>query len=94
MRGQTWGAALCTRHSHPQVHVLHTELGAPEPLPIRGSPFTITASNAWVPLRTGGAVPAKRKGATLAAVGKELVSEGHTRKLVAVAARRCHTASK
>lgn len=60
-------------HLQMQVHVLHTELGAPEPLPVRGSPFSITANNPWVQLRAGGAVPTKRKGATLVAVGKELV---------------------
>ncbi|KAI8464229.1 MAG: flagellar alpha dynein [Monoraphidium minutum] len=59
-----------------QVHVLHTELGAAEPVPIRGSPFTITTSDPWVRHRTGGAAPARRKGASLVAVGGELVLYG------------------
>jgi dynein heavy chain len=56
--------------------VLHTELGAAEPLPIRGSPFTITATNPWVRHRTSGAAPARRKGASLTVVGGEMVLYG------------------
>jgi len=54
--------------------VLHTELGAAEPLPIRGSPFTITATDPWVRHRTTGATPVQRGGGSLVAVGGELVS--------------------
>jgi hypothetical protein len=60
--------------SSPQVHVLHTELGTAELVPIRGSPFTVAVSDQWVRHRAGGAAPGKRKGATLLAVGGELVS--------------------
>lgn len=59
-----------------QVHVLHTELGAAEPLPIRGSPFTVKAGDAWARRRVGGAAPPRRKGASLVPVGGELVLFG------------------
>lgn len=56
-----------------EVHVLHTELGAAEPLPIRGSPFSVAVRDPWVRRRAAGAAPARRKGATLVAVGNDLV---------------------
>jgi hypothetical protein len=61
------------------VHVLHTELGAAEPVPIRGSPFSVTASDPWVRHRTSGAAPGKRKGASLVSIGGELVGAARLR---------------
>jgi hypothetical protein len=57
--------------------VLHTELGAAEQVPIRGSPFTITATDPWVRHRISGAAPGRRKGTSLVAVGGELVGWVH-----------------
>lgn len=53
--------------------MLHTELGTSEPIPIRGSPFTVTVTDPWVRHRVSGVAPSKRKGATLVAVAGELV---------------------
>jgi dynein heavy chain len=66
------------------VTVLYAELGGSELVPIRGSPFTVRCEDAWVKHRVAGAAPARRKGATLTAVGEELVMYGGDSSGVAV----------
>lgn len=59
-----------------QVFVTYNELGTAELVPIRGSPFTIDCADPWVNHRVMGTFPPRRKGATLAALGSELVVYG------------------
>lgn len=58
------------------VSVLYAELGGQELVHIRGSPFNIECVDAWSRHRVVGAVPARRKGATMVGMGDELVLYG------------------
>jgi dynein heavy chain len=66
------------------IHVAHNELGTPDFVPIRGSPFAVTCTDPWTKHRVVGATPARRKGATVATVGSELVLYGGDRSGVSV----------
>ncbi len=68
------------------VHIMLAELGSSEPVPVRGSPFPVELGDPWVHHRVMGAVPAKRKGASLVALGSELVLYGGDRSGVSVCA--------
>lgn len=43
------------------VHVSHADLGGTEQIPVRGSPFKVTAFDPWTKHRMMGAVPAVAK---------------------------------
>lgn len=54
------------KYSVPQpgsylVHITHADLGVADPVPIRGSPFKVEATDAWTKHRVLGSIPAKRK---------------------------------
>jgi hypothetical protein len=59
------------------VHISLLELGTGQAAPVRGSPFTVNASDPWVRKAVAGDAPlAKRKGASLAALGADLLLYG------------------
>eukprot|EP00955_Chlamydomonas_euryale_P009187 98566-Chlamydomonas_euryale.AAC.1 len=66
------------------VHATMLDPATGEDVPIRGSPFTVSAIDALTKHRVMGAAPSKRKGATLTAVGSELVLYGGDRNGVSV----------
>ena len=58
------------------VHVTHLDLGSETPSHVRGSPFCMVCEDAWSKPRVLGAVPQKRKAATLLPVGQDVVLFG------------------
>lgn len=58
------------------VHVSHQDLGDEHCTPIRGSPYKVQCKDPWTQHRVVGAIPAKRKGATMRLVKGELVIWG------------------
>ncbi len=66
------------------VNILHADLGAPDMVPIRGSPFTVDCQDPWTKHRAVGAAPARRKGACMLPIGQELAVYGGDKSGVAV----------